>query len=97
MCSSHLQLPAAPAAAGRMQSMQLALDNAARCVASGQRRKTTIFFHDVARPLEKRIIQEQLMANPRIWFLGNMKGSKGDLAGFEYSHNVRPHDWLPGT
>lgn len=69
-----------------MQSSQLALDLAARCVASGALRQAVIFLHDANRPLEQRIIQQQLLASPLVRALGVLEELHqrpgGDLAGF---------------
>jgi hypothetical protein len=73
-----------------MQSAQLALDLARRCVVEGRQQKVVVFMHDMERPLEQRIADELFFKEPRMFFLGSMEGELGErLSAWEYSKNVR--------
>ncbi|GAB4821706.1 hypothetical protein N2152v2_008752 [Parachlorella kessleri] len=74
---------------GRMQSAQLALEKAQRCVSEGRRQKVTVFMHDMERPLEQRIANELYNKERQMYFLGTMDGPGGQLSAWEYSKNVR--------
>jgi hypothetical protein len=73
-----------------MQSSQLALNIARRCVAEGRRQRVAVFLHDMNRPLERRIAAELFAKEPGMYYLGQMKGPLGDLQAWELSKNVRP-------
>jgi hypothetical protein len=92
-------LPHCPCRAGRMQSAQLALDFARRCVAEGRRQKVVVFMHDLERVTERRIAEELYQKEPHMFFLGTMDGAHGNLSAWEYSKNIRPRiarSILPG-
>ena len=81
--------PLDAAAAGRMQSAQLALTIAHRCVHQGKLQRVAIFLHDMNRPLEQRIGREVFGADRNMYYLGLMRGHWGSLAAWEYSKDVR--------
>ncbi|GAB4821671.1 hypothetical protein N2152v2_008717 [Parachlorella kessleri] len=74
---------------GRMQSAQLALNLAQRCLEQGKLQRVVIFLHDMNRPLEQRIGREVFGADPNLYYLGLMRGPLGNLAAWEYSKDVR--------
>jgi hypothetical protein len=64
---------------GRMEASFFAVQNARRCLASGEKRAVYVFLHDVARHVERDIIEHYFSAYHQLF---ELPGKRGILIGW---------------